>query len=55
MVLLYASKYHDVHTVVNLSGRFNLQHGMESRLGKSFLERIRKDGFIDGKTKPGEF
>ncbi|XP_074342878.1 uncharacterized protein LOC141680592 isoform X2 [Apium graveolens] len=54
VVLLYASKYHDVHTVVNLSGRFNLQHGMETRLGKSFLERIRKDGFIDGKTEPGE-
>jgi hypothetical protein len=46
-VLLYASKYHDVKTVVNLSGRYNLQAGIEERLGKDYLERIRKEGSID--------
>lgn len=54
VVLLYASKYHDVHTVINLSARFNLQQGMDTRLGKDFLERIKRDGFIDGKTNSGE-
>jgi hypothetical protein len=47
IVLLYASKYHDVKTVVNLSGRYNLQAGIEERLGKDYLERIRKEGSID--------
>lgn len=54
VVLLYASKYHNVHTVVNLSACYHLQRGMDSRLGKNFLERIKKDGFIDGTTKSGE-
>lgn len=52
--LLYASKYKDIHTVVNISGRFNLASGMESRLGKHFIQRIKKDGFIDVKNKKGE-
>jgi hypothetical protein len=47
IALLYASKYHDVKTIVNLSGRYNLQAGIEERLGKDYLERIRKEGFID--------
>lgn len=47
VVLLYASKYHDIKTVVNLSGRYDLKAGIEERLGKDYLERIRKDGFID--------
>ncbi|KAJ1400675.1 Serine aminopeptidase, S33 [Sesbania bispinosa] len=52
-VLLYASKYHDIKTVVNLSGRYDLKDGLEERLGKDFLERIRKEGFIELKTKSG--
>lgn len=54
MVLLYASKYKDVHTVVNISGRLNLERGIEGRLGKDFLRRIKENGFIDVKNKKGE-
>ncbi|GAU34787.1 hypothetical protein TSUD_205910 [Trifolium subterraneum] len=51
VVLLYASKYHDIKTVANLSGRYDLKAGLEDRLGKDFIERIRKEGFIELKTK----
>ncbi|KAA8523256.1 hypothetical protein F0562_009679 [Nyssa sinensis] len=54
VVLLYASKYHDVCTVVNVSGRYNLERGIDDRLGKDFLERIKKDGSIDVKNKTGQ-
>ncbi|KAL2338732.1 hypothetical protein Fmac_013178 [Flemingia macrophylla] len=54
VVLLYASKYHDVKTVVNLSGRYDLKTGIEERLGKDHMEKIRKDGFIDV-TRSGNF
>ena len=54
VALLYASKYKDVHTIVNISGRFNLLRGMEGRLGKNFIKRIKRDGFIDVKNKRGE-
>ncbi|GLT85548.1 hypothetical protein SLE2022_037360 [Rubroshorea leprosula] len=55
VVLLYASKYNDVSIVVNISGRFNLERGMEGRLGKDFLQRIKQDGFIDVKNRKGKF
>ncbi|XP_010047348.2 uncharacterized protein LOC104436310 isoform X1 [Eucalyptus grandis] len=55
VVLLYASKYKDVNIVVNLSGRFNLERGIEGRLGKDFLQRIKKNGFIDVKNRRGLF
>ncbi|CAK8569854.1 unnamed protein product [Lathyrus sativus] len=54
VVLLYASKYKDIHTVVNISGRFNLARGMESRLGENFIQRIKQDGYIDVKNKRGK-
>ncbi|KAL2501243.1 alpha/beta-hydrolase superfamily protein [Forsythia ovata] len=54
-VLLYASKYHDIPAVVSVSGRYDLKRGIEERLGKEFLERIEKDGYIDVKTRKGEF
>ncbi|KAE9599810.1 hypothetical protein Lal_00045649 [Lupinus albus] len=54
VVLMYASKYKDVHIVVNISGRFNLARGMESRLGQNFIQRIKQDGFIDVKNKRGK-
>ncbi|KAJ1433398.1 Serine aminopeptidase, S33 [Sesbania bispinosa] len=54
VVLLYASKYHDVKTVVNLSGCYDLKIGIEERLGKDYMERIRKEGFIDVK-RSGSF
>uniref|UniRef100_A0A0D3EG30 Serine aminopeptidase S33 domain-containing protein n=1 Tax=Brassica oleracea var. oleracea TaxID=109376 RepID=A0A0D3EG30_BRAOL len=47
VVLLYAAKYKDVHTVVNISGRFFLERGIEMRLGKDYLKRIKENGFID--------
>lgn len=53
-VLLYASRYRDVHTVVNLSGRFALDRGIERFLGKDFIQRIKKDGFIDVVDKTGK-
>lgn len=55
VVLLYASKFHDVHRVVNISGRFDLKKGIEERLGNDFMERMKKDGFIDVMDKMGLF
>ncbi|CAI8615879.1 unnamed protein product [Vicia faba] len=49
VVLLYASKYNDVKAVVNISGRYDLKAGIEERLGKDYMERIKEDGFIDVK------
>ncbi|KAL5185428.1 hypothetical protein HKD37_17G048907 [Glycine soja] len=54
VVLLYASKYKDIHIVVNISGRFNLARGMEGRLDKNFIQRIKQDGYIDVKNKRGK-
>lgn len=53
VVLLYASKYHDIHTVVNVSGRYDLKKGIGERLGKDFMEIIKKEGFLDIKNKTG--
>ncbi|KAL2338728.1 hypothetical protein Fmac_013174 [Flemingia macrophylla] len=50
VALLYASKYHDIKTIVNLSGSHDLKLGLEFRLGKDFLERLRKEGFIELKA-----
>lgn len=44
---MYASKYHDVPTVVEASARYDLKKGIEGRLGKDFMQRIKKEGFID--------
>lgn len=54
MVVLYASIYNDVPMVVNLSGRFNLEKGVEERLGKEFMDRINKEGYIDVTNKSGK-
>lgn len=53
-MLLYASKYHDVQTVVNASGRYVMGRGIAERLGNDFLERIKKEGFLDVKNKAGK-
>ncbi|KAI3692573.1 hypothetical protein L6452_32390 [Arctium lappa] len=53
VVLLYASRFNDVHTVVNISGRFNLSRGIEGRLGKDYLHRIKQYGFIDVANRKG--
>jgi hypothetical protein len=38
-------------TVANLSGRYDLKACFEDRLGKDFMERIRKEMFIELKTE----
>jgi hypothetical protein len=53
VVLLYASMYHDVPVIVNISGRFALEQGIDGRLGKNFMQRIKKDGYIDVRNKKG--
>lgn len=53
MVLVYASKYHDIHTVVNVSGRYDLKRGISERLGEDFMQKIKEEGFIDVKNKNG--
>ncbi|XP_011093741.1 uncharacterized protein LOC105173627 isoform X2 [Sesamum indicum] len=55
IVLLYASKYDDIGAVVNVCGRYDLKKGIEERLGKDFLERIKKEGHIDVKTRSGDY
>lgn len=50
VVILYASKYHDIPTVVNISGRFDLKIGVKERLGDDFLVKIKNNGFIDVAT-----
>ncbi|XVF35330.1 hypothetical protein REPUB_Repub18cG0136300 [Reevesia pubescens] len=55
VVLHYASKYNDAPTVINISGRFHLEKGIEGRLGKDFLRRIKQNGFIDVKNRKGKF
>jgi len=52
-MVLYASIYNDVPMVINLSGRFNLEKGIEERLGKEFMDRINKEGYIDVANKSG--
>ncbi|ESQ45815.1 hypothetical protein EUTSA_v10010563mg [Eutrema salsugineum] len=49
VVLLYASKYHDIRNVINLSGRYDLKKGVVERLGEDFLAKIKQQGFIDVK------
>ncbi|KAJ0864744.1 putative feruloyl esterase [Helianthus annuus] len=54
VVLLYASKYHDVRCVINVSGRYKTEGGVEERLGKGFMQKVKENGFIDVKSKTGE-
>lgn len=52
-MLLYASRYNEIETVVNIAGRFNLRRGIEGRLGKDFQEKIELHGFIDVVNRKG--
>lgn len=52
-MLLYASKYRDIHILVNVSGRYDLNRGIAERLGEDFMQIIKKDGYIDVKNKTG--
>jgi len=53
VVILYASMYHDIYKVINLSGRFNLERGIGDRFGDDYMERINQHGFIDVEDKTG--
>ncbi|KAK6139624.1 hypothetical protein DH2020_026631 [Rehmannia glutinosa] len=55
VVLLYASKYHDIGAVVNVSGRYDLRRGIKERLGENFLEILKKDGYIVVNTRAGDY
>ncbi|KAL5647585.1 hypothetical protein ACJX0J_041940, partial [Zea mays] len=48
---IYASIYKDVPMMVSLSGQFHLERGIEERLGKEFMDRINKEGYIDVTSK----
>uniref|UniRef100_A0A3Q7GF21 Serine aminopeptidase S33 domain-containing protein n=1 Tax=Solanum lycopersicum TaxID=4081 RepID=A0A3Q7GF21_SOLLC len=47
--------HHDVQTVINLSGCYNLKEGIAERLGKDFEATIKKYGYIDVKNVAGNF
>ncbi|KAK8509085.1 hypothetical protein V6N11_049439 [Hibiscus sabdariffa] len=49
LALLYASKYHDIRVIVNVSGRCHLKRD----LTEDFVEKIKKDGHIDIMNKKG--
>lgn len=51
--LMYASRYNDIQTIVNIAGRFDLKRAIEGRLGKDFREKIEQSGYIDVKNKRG--
>ncbi|GKC79136.1 alpha/beta hydrolase fold protein, partial [Tanacetum coccineum] len=53
-VVLYASSQHDIPIVVNVSGRYKMDRGVEERLGKDYLERSKRDGHIKIKSKKGK-
>ncbi|XP_061995311.1 uncharacterized protein LOC133713303 [Rosa rugosa] len=55
VVLLYASKYHNIPTVVNVSGRYDMKRGIKERLGDDFMQTIKKEGFIDVQNKRGSY
>ncbi|PWA81711.1 alpha/beta-Hydrolases superfamily protein [Artemisia annua] len=46
VVLLYASKYHDVHRLIDVSGHYKTEGGVEEHLGKGYLQKVKKDGEI---------
>ncbi|KAE8666879.1 Detected protein of confused Function [Hibiscus syriacus] len=55
VALLYASKYRDIRIVVNVAGRCDMKRGLAERFGEDFMEKIKKDGYIDVKQGGFEF
>nr|GEU52093.1 alpha/beta hydrolases superfamily protein [Tanacetum cinerariifolium] len=53
VVLFYALRFKDVNNVVNISGRFDIGRGIEGRLGKDYLKRMKQYGFIDVANRKG--
>ncbi|PWA72473.1 alpha/beta-Hydrolases superfamily protein [Artemisia annua] len=46
VVLLYASKYHDVHRVIDVSGRYKTEGGVKEHLGKGVLTVHESDDSV---------
>ncbi|XP_062210218.1 uncharacterized protein LOC133911815 isoform X2 [Phragmites australis] len=55
VVILYASMHRDIPSVINMSGRFNLERGIGDRFGNDYMEKINQHGFIDVGDKTGCF
>ncbi|PON37384.1 Alpha/beta hydrolase fold, partial [Trema orientale] len=53
VVLLYASRYHNIRMVVNVSGRYDLKRGIAERLGEDFMQRLKENGYVEVKNKTG--
>ncbi|XP_010478359.1 PREDICTED: putative uncharacterized protein YDL057W isoform X2 [Camelina sativa] len=51
VVLVYASKYHDISSVINLTGYSDMKKDLVRRLGENYLERIKQQGFIDAREE----
>ncbi|XP_006644311.1 non-haem bromoperoxidase BPO-A2-like isoform X2 [Oryza brachyantha] len=51
VVALYASIYDDVCLVINVSGRFDLEKGIEERIGEGSIDKINKEGYLDVKDR----
>uniref|UniRef100_A0A0A9H5M7 Serine aminopeptidase S33 domain-containing protein n=1 Tax=Arundo donax TaxID=35708 RepID=A0A0A9H5M7_ARUDO len=45
VVVLYASMYRDIPSVISMCGRFNLERGIGDRFGNDYMERISQHGF----------
>ncbi|KAG5527296.1 hypothetical protein RHGRI_028255 [Rhododendron griersonianum] len=47
-------KYHDISTVVNVSGCYNLRRHIDECMGEDFYDLIEKDTYFDVKSETGE-
>ncbi|KAD6795202.1 hypothetical protein E3N88_06098 [Mikania micrantha] len=52
-VILYASLHHNVKKVISLSSRYKMDRGIEEILGKDYLERAKRDGYVEFRTLSG--
>lgn len=50
---MYASKYHDIRTVINISGRYDLKSGIVDRFGEDIMQKLEINGYIDVKDEKG--
>jgi hypothetical protein len=51
VVILYASMYQGIPSVINICERFNLKHGIGDRFGNDYMDHMNKHGFIDMRDK----
>ncbi|KAL3692633.1 hypothetical protein R1sor_006284 [Riccia sorocarpa] len=55
VVILYASKYGDVKTVVSVSSRFDLTVGYRERFGEGGMRKLEQIGYLDVKDRIGTY